>query len=83
MSVVSLFLLLSCGRDSENRISLTPSDNRALTQAQANGLWLMRGLKDVAGKVNQTEHYYSSFYRAVQYEDQLGMFPNLSYRIEF
>jgi len=40
-------------------------------------------VQNVTGRVNQTEPYYNSFTRSVRFEEQLGMFPNLSYRLEF
>ncbi len=40
-------------------------------------------VQNVTGKLNYYDHYYSSSQDAVMLEEQLGMFPNLSYRVEF
>ena len=40
-------------------------------------------IQNVTGRYNEMEPYYSSFDNTVRFEEQLGMFPNLSYRIEF
>lgn len=40
-------------------------------------------VQNVTGKVNAYDHYYNRFTDQIDFEEQLGMFPNLSYRIEF
>ncbi len=40
-------------------------------------------VQNVTGKLNYFDHYYSRSQDTVMLEEQLGMFPNLSYRVEF
>ena len=40
-------------------------------------------IQNVTGNVNQLEPYYSGVTQNIRFDEQLGMFPNLSYRLEF
>ncbi|MEQ9425956.1 MAG: TonB-dependent receptor [Cyclobacteriaceae bacterium] len=40
-------------------------------------------IQNVTGRENQLASYYSNFNQSINYDSQLAMFPNLSYRIEF
>ena len=40
-------------------------------------------VQNVTGKINVAFPYYSSFTKDVRFDEQLGVFPNLSYRLEF
>lgn len=40
-------------------------------------------IQNLTGRINQAFPYHNSFLNSVQFEEQLGTFPNLSYRIEF
>ncbi len=40
-------------------------------------------VQNVTGRYNVSEHFYSRRADEIRFEEQLGLFPNLSYRIEF
>jgi hypothetical protein len=40
-------------------------------------------IQNVTNRLNARDHYYNSQIKDLEFEEQLGMFPNLSYRIEF
>ncbi len=40
-------------------------------------------VQNITGRINEAGRYYNPYSQNISSEDQLGMFPNLSYRLEF